>query len=238
MRNAMIMDGAQRSTSLTARDETARSRTPSCSFDPSSLLPNLSSKNRTREYDRGEQVFSQGAPADAVFWIVAGEVKLAVVSPQGKEAVIAILPVGSFFGLDCLAGRRHRLATATAQESCRIVRLTKEEMLRLLHNEPKFAESFVGYLLSRCLRVEEDLLDQLFNSSEKRLARLLLLLAHYDEGSEPSPVKIKHETLAEMIGTTRSRVTFFLNRFRKQGFIEYDHGLRVHPSLLKVVLRD
>ena len=234
----MIMDGAQESISLNSREETARSCATSSSFDPSSLLLNLSSKNRTREYDRGELVFSQGAAADAVFWILSGEVKLAAVSPQGKEAVIAILPAGSFFGLDCLAGRRLRLATATAHEACQVARLAKEEMLGLLHNEPKFAESFVGYLLSRYLRVEEDLLDQLFNSSEKRLARLLLLLAHFDEGSEPLPVKIKHETLAEMIGTTRSRVTFFLNRFRKQGFIEYDDGLRVHPSLLKVVLRD
>ena len=234
----MIMDGAQRSISLTSREETARSCTPSCSFDPSSLLPNRSSRNRTREYDRGELVFSQGAVADAVFWIMSGEVKVAAVSPQGKEAVIAILPPGSFFGLDCLAGRRLRLATATAQESCRLVRLAKEEMLSLLHNQPQFAESFIGYLLSRYLRVEEDLLDQLFNSSEKRLARVLLLLAHFGEGSEPLPVKIKHETLAEMIGTTRSRVTFFLNRFRKKGFIKYDHGLLVRPSLLNVVLRD
>jgi CRP/FNR family transcriptional regulator, cyclic AMP receptor protein len=235
----MIMEGAQKITAVESRQEPPSPCRASAGFDFSHLLPELTSQHLLRKYDRGELVFSQGAAADAVFCILCGEIKLTAVSPQGKEAVIAILPKGSFFGIDCVAGRRLRTATATAVQPCKVLRLPKAQMLSLVHNQPEFAEIFIDYLLLRYLRLEEDLLDQLFNSSEKRLARLLLLLAHFGEESEPLPaVKISHETLAEMIGTTRSRVTFFLNRFRRQGFIQYDNGLRVYPSLLKVVLRD
>lgn len=244
--NAMIMEATGRSFSVSLADNTentsdfcAPSR-PVLSFHPKSVLARLASASRVRTYLRGEVVFSQGAQADAVFWMLSGEVKLTVVSPQGKEAVIAILPEGSFFGEECLAGRFRRMATAQAMCPAKIVAVSRQTMFRMLYHEPEFAVAFMDFLLSRHVRLEEDLLDQLFNSSEKRLARLLLLMAHFDEEGEPLHViaNINHETLAEMIGTTRSRVTFFMNRFRKCGFIEYDHGVRVHRSLLNVVLRD
>jgi CRP/FNR family cyclic AMP-dependent transcriptional regulator len=176
-----------------------------------------------------------------VFYIQSGKVKLTVVSSRGKEAVVAILQEGSFFGEGCLAGRPLRMATATAVQRANIIRVTKQAMVGLLHEEPEFAESFVAFLLSRNIRMEEDLVDQLFNSSEKRLARLLLLLANFGQESKPIPVvaKISQETLAEMIGTTRSRVSFFMNRFRKLGFVDYNGGgMHVHSSLVSVVLHD
>ena len=186
-------------------------------------------------------LFSQGDAADAVFYIQAGQVKLTVVSPQGKEAVVAMLERGAFFGESCLAGQTVRTATATAVEDSRLVRIDKEAMIRVLHDEPTFSELFLAYLLSRNIRIQEDLVDQLFNSSEKRLARVLLLLAHFGKEGKPEAVipKISQETLAEMIGTTRSRVSFFMNRFRKMGFIHYDSdGWHVHRSLRTVVLHD
>jgi CRP/FNR family cyclic AMP-dependent transcriptional regulator len=173
-----------------------------------------------------------------VFYIQSGQVKLAVVSPQGKEAVAAMLERGGFFGESCLAGQTVRPATATSVEDSHLVRIDKEAMIRLLHEAPAFSELFLTHLLSRNIRMEDDLLDQLFNSSEKRLARVLLLLAHMEKDSKPEVVipKISQETLAEMIGATRSRVSFFLNRFRKMGFVRYDGRLHVHRSLCTVVL--
>ena len=185
-------------------------------------------------------IFSQGDAAETVFYIQTGKVKLTVVSKQGKEAVIAILEGGAFFGESCLAGQSLRTATATALEESDIMRVDKGVMLRVLHEEPTFAELFMTYLLAHTIRVEEDLVDQLFNSSEKRLARALLLLANFGKEGKPETAiaKINQETLAEMIGTTRSRVSHFMNKFRKLGFIEYNGELRVYSSLLNVVLHD
>jgi CRP/FNR family cyclic AMP-dependent transcriptional regulator len=185
-------------------------------------------------------LYSQGDAADAVFYIQGGKVKLTVVSEQGKEAVVAILEQGSFFGEACLAGQIVRTATATALEDSRIVRIDKAAMMRVLHEEPTFAELFMSYLLAHSIRIQEDLVDQLFNSSEKRLARVLLLLAHFGKEGKPELViaKLSQETLAEMIGTTRSRVSYFMNKFRKLGFIAYNGGLHVHSSLLNIVLHD
>jgi len=209
-------------------------------FDPHALLTRLTTGKSIRDYQPGEIVFSQGAVADAVFWIETGEVKLTVVSRTGKEAVVAVLPEASFFGEACLSGRPIRLKTATAVQPSRILRIAKETMVRLLHLEAEFAEYFTAFLLSRNVRLEEDLVDQLFNSSEKRLARLLLLLAHFGREGEPLPIlpAISQETLARMVGTTRSRVSFFMNRFRKHGFVHYNGGIRVHSSLLSIVLHD
>ena len=185
-------------------------------------------------------LFSQGDPADWVFYILKGKVTLTVVSAQGREAVIAVLGPDSFVGEGCLAGQRLRMATATAMTDGSVVRLKKEAMIRLLHEQPAFSELFTAYLLSRNIRVEEDLVDQLFNSSEKRLARMLLLLAHVgkQEKSELVVPKVSQELLADMIGTTRARVSFFMNKFRKLGLIEYNGGLRVHSSLLNIVVHD
>jgi CRP-like cAMP-binding protein len=195
----------------------------------------------SQQYQDGESVFSQGDAADSVFCIQSGKVKLTVVSKRGKEAIVAILPESSFFGEGCLAGQPIRMSTAKAVLKSTIVRVEKSAMLELLHREPKFAELFLAHSLSRNIRMEADLVDHLFNSSEKRLARLLLLLANFGQESKPIPLiaKISQETLAEMIGTTRSRVSFFMNRFRDLGFIEYDgEGLHVHSSLVSVVLHD
>ena len=191
-------------------------------------------------------IFAQGEATDAVFYIQAGKVKVTVVSKHGKEAVVAILERGAFVGESCLVGQTIRTATATTLEDSRILRIEKAVMLRLLQEEPKFAEAFMSYLLVHSIRVQEDLVDQLFNSSEKRLARALLLLAHFGKEGKPETViaKVSQETLAEMIGTTRSRVSFFMNKFRKLRFIDYKSGLRgngklhVHSSLLTVVLHD
>ena len=217
--------------------------TPKPLFDPKVFLAKVGKGRSIREYRNKQVVFAQSDPADAIFYVQKGKVKLTVVSDVGKEAVIAILGNGDFLGEACLAGRALYLSTAIAMSECSIVRLEKSSMIRVLHEESAFSEMFVSYLLSRNVRIEEDLVDQLFNSSEKRLARVLLLLAHFGKEGKPEPViaKISQETLAEMIGTTRSRVSFFMNKFRKMGFIEYNgglEGLHVHSSLLNIVLHD
>ena len=191
-------------------------------------------------YRRKEAIFSQGDPADAVFFLQKGAVKLTVVSKQGKEAVVGIVGPDMFFGEGCLAGQHIRMSTATATEDATVLRFEKKNMIRLLHADPEFSELFTTYLLSRNIRFEEDLVDQLFNSSEKRLARILLLLAHFGKEGKQEPVipKISQEVLAGMIGTTRSRVSHFMNKFRKLGFIDYNGGMSVHSSLLNVVLHD
>jgi CRP/FNR family transcriptional regulator, cyclic AMP receptor protein len=195
----------------------------------------------SKEYQKNRTVFSQGSLADAVFYIEKGKIKLTVLSGRGKEAVVAILGNGDFFGEGCLAGQPLRMATAASITECSILRVQKETMIRMLHNEPAWSERFMAYLLSRNVRIEEDLVDQLFNSSEKRLARILLLLTRFGKDGQHDHVvpKISQETLAEMIGTTRSRVSFFMNKFRKLGFVDYNGGgLQVHSSLLTVVLHD
>ena len=214
---------------------------PVATFDARSLLTKLSAGKTNREYLVDESVFSQGDPADAVFYVQSGKVKLTVVSKRGKEAVVAILLEDSFFGEGCLAGQQFRMATATAAAQSTIVRVDKQRMFELLHRDSEFAERFLAYLLVRNIRMEADLVDHLFNSSEKRLARLLLLMANFGQNSRPTPLiaKTSQETLAEMIGTTRSRVSFFLNRFRDLGFIDYSgEGIQVHSSLVSVVLHD
>jgi CRP-like cAMP-binding protein len=209
-------------------------------FDPNHLLTKIDAGKNIREYREKEAVFAQGDAADAVFFLQNGRVQLTVVSAQGKEAVVAILQQGSFFGEGCLAGQPLRMSTASTVQRSTIMRVEKSAMLRLLHQEPEFAESFLAHILSRNIRMEADLVNHLFNSSEKRLARLLLLLANFGQESEPIPViaKISQETLAEMVGTTRSRVSFFMNRFRDLGFIDYNGGMHVHSSLVSVVLHD
>ena len=209
-------------------------------FDPEAFLTRIENRKTTRDYRSKQIVFSQGDPADAVFFIQSGRVKLTVVSTRGKEAVIGVLEQGSFFGEGCLAGQPVRMSTAIAVQPSSIIRVGRSTMVRLLHREPEFAELFIAYLLTRNVRIEEDLVDQLFNSSEKRLARILLLLAHFGKETRPENVipKVSQETLAAMVGTTRSRVSYFMNRFRKLGFIHYNGGLQVHSALLTVVLRD
>lgn len=209
-------------------------------FDPKVFLTQVGQEGATFACRKRHVIFSQGDSANTVFYIQKGRVKLAVVSKQGKEAVIGILGPTDFFGEGCLAGQPIRTATASAITECSIMRVEKAAMIRLLHDRPVFSETFVSYLLSRNLRIEEDLTDQLFNSSELRLARALLLLARFGKEGEPVPVipKISQQTLAEMIGTTRSRVSFFMNKFKKLGFIQYNHGLEVHSSLLNVVLHE
>ena len=210
------------------------------SFDPKRFLAKVGKGKTISKYRKDQIVFSQGQVADAVFYIQQGKVKLTVVSEQGKEAVVAILEPGQFFGEGCLNGHPLRMASMRAMDECVITRLEKATMIATIHNEPEFSELFMSYLLSRNSRIEEDLIDQLFNSSEKRLARLLLLLANFGKEGRPEPIlgKFSQETLAEMIGTTRSRVSFFMNKFRKLGFIEYNGRLEVHNSLLNVVLYD
>lgn len=209
-------------------------------FDPTAFVTRIGTGKSTREYRSKQVIFAQGDAADAVFFLQTGKVKLAVVSTRGKEAVIGVLEQGSFFGEGCLAGQPLRMATASAIQPSSITRVGRTTMIRLLHRDPEFAELFTAYLLCRNARIEEDLVDQLFNSSEKRLARILLLLAHF--GKEPRPEtiipKVSQETLAAMVGTTRARVSYFMNRFRKMGFIHYNGGLQIHSALLSVVLRD
>ena len=210
-------------------------------LDSKGLLDKVWSGRATATYTKDQVVFAQGDRADSVFHLQKGKLKLTVVSNQGKEAVIALLAEGDFFGEGCLAGQSKRMSTATTMTDCVTVRMAKPEMVQVLHDEPVFSEQFLHYLLSRNIRIEEDLVDQLFNSSEKRLARVLLLLANFGKPSKVEPVmtKMSQEMLAEIIGTTRARVNFFMNKFRKLGFIDYDGGgLRVHSSLLHVVLHD
>jgi CRP/FNR family transcriptional regulator, cyclic AMP receptor protein len=212
------------------------------SFDPKAFLARAGNGRNLRDYAKNEKLFSQGDEADAIFYIQKGKVKIKITvdSKQGKEAVIAILGPDDFFGEGCLAGQSRRVASATSMSACSVMKIEREEVVSLLHSQPAFAESFLQYVLTRNIRIEEDLVDQLFNSSEKRLARVLLLLANFGKEGKPEPVipKISQETLAEIVGTTRSRISFFMNRFRELGFIEYNGGLKVHSSLLNIVLND
>jgi CRP/FNR family cyclic AMP-dependent transcriptional regulator len=215
-------------------------KTAKPSFDHARFLAEAGEGRTIGNFQAEQVVFAQGDPADAVFFIQKGRVKLTVVSEQGKEAVVALLGPNDFFGESCMNGRIVRIATAVATEECVLTRLDKAAMMSAIHNEPNFSDMFMSYLLTRNSRIEEDLIDQLFNSSEKRLARLLLLLANFGKDGTPQPIlaKISQEMLAEMIGTTRSRVSFFMNKFRKLGFIEYNGTIKVHNSLLNVVLYD
>src|SRR6202167_123194 len=209
-------------------------------FDSGTFLATIGEGRKILSVSKRETIFAQGDGADAVFYVQKGKVRLTVVSQAGKEATIAIVSEGNFFGEGSLAGQLLRMGSAAAMTDCEILRVDKKTMMDALHREPAFSEMFVSYLLARNIRYEEDLVDQLFNSSEKRLARVLLLLAHFGKEGIPEVAipKISQETLAEMVGTTRSRISFFMNRFRKLGFVRYDGGLEIHPSLLTVVLHD
>src|SRR5271167_4795685 len=209
-------------------------------FDPQVFLAKVNGGQRIFDYRKEKIVYRQGDPADSVFYIQTGKVKTTVISEQGKEAVVALLGAGDFFGEGCLTGQPLRLSTVSTMSECVIVRIAKADITRVIHEEPAFAELFIAHLLARNSRVEADLVDQLFNSSEKRLARILLLLANFGKESRPEPIiaKISQETLAEMIGTTRSRVSFFMNKFRELGLIDYNGSIEVHSSLLNVVLHD
>jgi CRP/FNR family transcriptional regulator, cyclic AMP receptor protein len=209
-------------------------------FNLQAFLANVGTGKTVLNYRTNSVIFAQGDLADRVFYIQAGKVKLTVVSQQGNEAVVGILGPEQFFGEGCLNGQEVRIGTARALEPCIVTSLTRKAMLAVLRKEPKFSEFFVAYLLTRSRRVEADLIDQLFNSSEKRLARLLLLLAHFGKSGKPTPIdaSINQEMLAEMVGTTRSRVSFFMNKFRKLGLISYNGRLEVHPSLLNAVLHE
>src|SRR5215203_13541 len=213
---------------------------PNGVFDPKAFLASVGEGRTIVKALEDKALFSQGDPADALFYIQRGKVKVTTLSSHGKEAVVAILGAGDFFGEGCLAGQPLRISTVAAMADSSIARLQKVAVIRVLHEEPAFSELFMAYLLARNIRIEADLIDQLFNSSEKRLARLLLLLANFGKDGSPQPViaKISQETLAEMIGTTRSRVSSFMNQFRRMGFIEYNGHLEVHSSLLSVVLHD
>lgn len=211
------------------------------SLEKESFLTDVGVAGTVLSYRKGQTVFSQGEPAKSVFYIQEGGAKLTIFSNSGKEAVLAILEPGNFFGEGCLAGQRVRMATVVATlDGSSMLRIENKEMMRAFHEHPKFSDFFLRHLLSRNIRIEEDLVDQLFNSTEKRLARALLLVAHYGNGGNPETYvpKISQVTLAEMIGTSRGRVSFFMNKFRKLGFIEYNGGLKIHNSLLSIVLHD
>ena len=211
-------------------------------FDPKTFLSTINGGRKIEAFSKKQTIFAQGDSSDAVFYIRKGEVRLTVVSKTGKEATIGILNEGNFFGEGCLTGQPSRLCSATAMTDCTVMRIDKQSMMDVLHWEHAFSDMFVAHLLTRNIRYEEDLVDQLFNSSEKRLARILLLLANFGKEGKPEVAipKISQETLAEMVGTTRGRVNFFMNKFRKSGFIDYHAGdeLQVHSSLLNVVLND
>jgi len=209
-------------------------------FDPKVFLATANGGRSLSKCQKDKVIFSQGDPADAVFYIQKGQVKITVVSEQGKEAVVAVLGPDEFCGEGCLTGQPRRMATATAMTECGIMRLEKAAIIRVLHEEPAFSEMFVSHLLARTIRVEADLVDQLFNSSEKRLARALLLLANFGKEGRAEPIlaKISQETLAEMIGTTRARVSFFMNKFRRLGLIDYNGHIEIYSSLLNVILHD
>jgi CRP/FNR family transcriptional regulator, cyclic AMP receptor protein len=210
-------------------------------FDPKVFLSKVNGGARTvSEYRKNQVIYRQGDPADSVFYIQSGKAKKTAISEQGKEAVVAILGAGDFFGERCMAGQALRLGSVIALTECSITRIPKAEIVSVIHKEPAFAELFIAHLLARNSRVEEDLVDQLFNSSEKRLARTLLLLANFGKEGEPEPIlaKISQETLADMVGTTRSRVSAFMNKFRKLGLINYNGHIEVHRSLLNVVLHE
>jgi CRP/FNR family cyclic AMP-dependent transcriptional regulator len=209
-------------------------------FDPHEFLIKVGIGKTVSQIRKNQVVFNQGQTADCVYYLQKGRIKLAVTSEQGKEAVVGMIEPGQFFGEGCLTGQEARIFTARAMETCEVTSITKEALTAALHDEPGFSELFVAYLLSRNTRIEGDLIDQLFNSSEKRLARLLLLLANFgqEDNTQPIDAKISQETLAEMIGTTRSRVSHFMNKFRKLGFISYDGTIKVHRSLLNAVLHE
>jgi CRP/FNR family transcriptional regulator, cyclic AMP receptor protein len=209
-------------------------------FDPEAFLAKADGGVTISRYRKGQVVFNQGDPADSVFYIREGRVKIAVVSAQGKEAVVAFLKAGDFIGEGCLTGRPRRVSTARALEDSIVTRVDKTTMVRMVRDEPNFSELFMAHILARTVRVEEDLIDQLFNSSEKRLARALLLLANFGKDGKQEPViaKVSQETLADMVGTTRSRVSHFMNKFRQLGYIDYNGGLEVHSSLLDAVLHE
>jgi CRP-like cAMP-binding protein len=209
-------------------------------FDAQAFLMSVGTGRSTKKYSAKKTIFQQGGPADAVFYIQKGRVKLTVVSKQGREGVIAILSAGDFFGEGCLAGQPLHMATAASMAECTIVRIEKETMIRVLHQEPKLAEMFMAFLLTRNIQFEADLVDQLFNSSERRLARVLLLLANFGkEGTLETVIpRISQDVLAAKVGTTRPRINFFMNKFRKLGLIEYNGGLKVHSALLNVIIHD
>ncbi len=209
-------------------------------FDAKAFLAVVGVGRTIKKYAKERVIFAQGDPSDSVFYLQRGKVKLSVVSPRGKEAVVAVLNAGVFFGEGCIVGQAVRVASAVAMAECTVVEVSKAAIIRVLHDEPNFSEMFIAHLLTRNIRIEEDLVDHLFNSSEKRLARILLLLANFGKEGQPKEVipHISQETLAEMVGTTRSRVSFFLNKFRKLGFIEYNGAMHIHTSLLNVVLYD
>ncbi len=223
---------------MAAKQASARRTLPT--FDVHSFLESAGVSRRIVKFARGSVVFAQGTGATSVFYIQEGGVKLSVLSSAGREAVVAMLGAGDFFGEGCLAGQPLRMGTATAVVPTAVLRIQKREMVRTLHERPEFSDRFITHMLARNIRIEEDLVDQLFNSSEKRLARTLLLLARYGKEDAPQRMlpKLSQETLAEMVGTTRSRVNFFMNKFRKLGFIEYNGGLKINSSLLSIVLHD
>jgi CRP/FNR family transcriptional regulator, cyclic AMP receptor protein len=230
--------GAPKERQLTASTAQAKKKSD---FDPRKFLATIGEGRKVVAFPQKQTIFAQGDAADAVFYIQEGKVRLSVVSKTGKEATLGILSEGQFFGEGSLAGQSRRMGSATAITKCELLRIDKKAMMLALHREHEFSDLFVAYLLARNIRYEEDLVDQLFNSSEKRLARLLLLLARFGKDGVPEAVipKISQETLAEMIGTTRSRVSFFMNRFRELGFLDYgENGLQVHSSLLNIVLHD
>jgi CRP-like cAMP-binding protein len=222
------------------RKATKKRKEVKVSFDPQAFLATVGTARTVTQCQKDHKVFSAGEPSEAIFYIQKGRVKLTVASKQGKEAVLAILGPGNFFGEACLTGQTVRVATATSMAPCSILRIETREMLRVLQEQHALSGLFISYLLSRNMRIEEDLVDQLFNSSEKRLARALLLLAHYGNQGKPERVvpEVSQQILADMIGTTRSRVSFFMNRFRKLGFIKYNGGLQVRSSLLNMVLHE
>lgn len=215
-------------------------RTSKGDFDPKAYLGRAAPGRTIERYEKNQKIFSQGDAAESVFFIHKGKVKITVLSEHGKEAVVGLFAEGQFFGEAGLEGSAARTTTSHAMEDCLIASITKQAMLAAFASEPKFAAFFIAYLLSRNSRIEDDLIDQLFNSSERRLARLLLLLANFgdDSGAQPIAINLSQETLAEMIGTTRSRVSFFMNQFRKKGYIDYNGTIEVHRSLLDAVLRD
>jgi CRP-like cAMP-binding protein len=215
-------------------------KTKKTQFDPKSFLAKVGKGRTLTAYRKNQPIFAQGDPADGLFYIQKGKVKLTVVSRHGKEAIVAVLGPTDFFGEGCLAGQPKRISTAAALSECSIVRIERSAAIKVIQDQPRFSELLLSYLLTRNIRIEEDLIDRLFNSSEKRLARILLLLANFGKNGTPEPVipKISQETLAEMVGTTRARVSFFMNKFRKLGFVKYDGGLEIHSSLLNVILHD
>jgi CRP/FNR family transcriptional regulator, cyclic AMP receptor protein len=234
------MQAPKRKANGPSKSQKAASQAAVPAFDARTFMMSVGAGRSTKKFKSRKNIFQQGDPADAVFYIQEGEVKLTVVSAQGKEGVIAILGPGDFFGEGCLAGQRLHLASAIAMSAATIVRVEKDTMIGVLHDEPKLSEMFMTFLLSRNIQFEADLVDQLFNSSEKRLARVLLLLANFGKGGKMEMIipKINQEVLAAKVGTTRPRINFFMNKFRKLGLIEYNGGLKIHSSLLNIIVHD